>query len=72
MCSSDLLRHLAEIRGWVGPKVKIVSVGGLGGVEDARARLEAGADLLQVYTEFVYSGPSFPRFVAQGLSGNPA
>jgi dihydroorotate dehydrogenase len=64
----EALRHLAEIRSWMGPKPVLISVGGLGGVEDARARLEAGANLLQVYTEFVYSGPSYPRQIAKGLA----
>ena len=66
------LEHLKQIRTYAGPKTTVISVGGLSGPEDARARLELGANLIQVYTEFVYSGPSFPRLVAQGLSGNPA
>ena len=36
-------------------------------VEDARARLEAGATLVQAYTGFVYGGPWWPRRVAAGL-----
>ncbi len=62
------LEQLAEVRSLAGPKTLIISVGGLEGPEDARARLESGANLLQVYTEFVYSGPSFPARVNAGLS----
>jgi dihydroorotate dehydrogenase len=65
---ADALKQLAEVRAWAGPKATVISVGGLGGPEDARARLEAGADLLQVYTEFVYSGPGYPHRIAKALS----
>lgn len=66
--AEDALRHIAEIRALVGSKITLISVGGLASAEDARRRLDQGADLLQVYTEFVYSGPGFPREIAQGLS----
>ncbi|WP_276507667.1 hypothetical protein [Methylacidiphilum kamchatkense] len=29
--------------------------------------MEAGADLLEVFTGFVYNGPSFPKRLCQGL-----
>lgn len=64
------LTQLREVRAVAGPKACLISVGGLADAADARERLEAGANFLQVYTEFVYSGPSFPRRIAQGLA-NP-
>lgn len=64
----EALAHISEIRSWVGSKPLLISVGGLGGVSDARARLEAGANFIQVYTEFVYSGPDYPHQIAKGLS----
>jgi dihydroorotate dehydrogenase len=64
----DAITHIREIRGWMGPKPTLISVGGLGGPEDARERLAAGADLLQVYTEFVYAGPAYPLKMAQALA----
>ena len=45
----------------------LVSVGGITTVEDARARLEAGATLLQAYTAFVYEGPRWPTRILHGL-----
>ncbi len=45
----------------------LVGVGGITTVEDARARLEAGADLLQGYTAFIYEGPGWPRRIVRGL-----
>lgn len=64
----EALAQIQEIRAIIGPKPTLMSVGGLGGVEDAKARLEAGADLLQVYTEFVYAGPSYPRALGRALT----
>jgi dihydroorotate dehydrogenase len=64
----DALRHIQEVRSLVGNKAILISVGGLGDSQDARERLEAGADLLQVYTEFVYQGPGYPRRLALDLA----
>jgi len=64
----EAFEHIKEIRGILGPKPTLISVGGLGDPEDARRRLEAGADLLQVYTEFVYQGPSYPYRIAKAMA----
>lgn len=61
------LEVLRLLRGRVGPDLTLVGVGGITTVEDARARLEAGADLLQAYTAFVYEGPGWPRRLIKGL-----
>jgi dihydroorotate dehydrogenase len=54
------------------PRVAVISVGGLTSVEDARARLRAGADLVQAYTGFVYGGPLWPRRLVTALAeGDP-
>ena len=45
----------------------LVGVGGIHDAQTARDRLAAGADLVQVYTGFVYGGPGFPRRVVDGL-----
>jgi len=37
----------------------VISVGGIMNVSDALARFDAGADLIQVYTGFIYRGPGF-------------
>jgi dihydroorotate dehydrogenase len=65
---AEALAQVHEIRSWIGPKPVLISVGGLNGADDARERLEAGANLLQVYTEFVYAGPTYPRQLAKGLA----
>jgi dihydroorotate dehydrogenase len=63
--SSDVLTLL---RGRVDDRLTLIGVGGLTTVEDARARLDAGADLLQGYTAFIYEGPGWPRRIVKGLS----
>jgi dihydroorotate dehydrogenase len=63
--SLDVLRLL---RGRVGPDLCLVGVGGITSVADARARLDAGATLLQGYTAFVYEGPLWPSRLVRGLA----
>jgi dihydroorotate dehydrogenase len=62
--SLEVLRMLRER---VGTGLTLVGVGGITTVEDARARLDAGADLLQGYTAFVYEGPLWPRAIVKGV-----
>ena len=45
-----LRRHL--------PQLPIIGVGGIDSGDAARAKLEAGADLVQLYTGFIYRGPA--------------
>lgn len=58
---SRSLEVLKFLRSRLGQRYPIISVGGIMTPEDALERLEAGADLIQVYTGFVYEGPGFVR-----------
>ena len=49
----------------------LVSVGGVGSVDDVLARLAAGAVLVQLYTSFVYEGPFLLRRLNLGLLERP-
>ena len=60
-----MLRLLA---GRVGDDLTLVSVGGITTVEDAQARLDAGAALVQGYTAFIFEGPLWPRRIVGGLA----
>ena len=64
----EVLRLLA---GRAGDRLTLVAVGGITTPEDARARLDAGATLLQAYTAFVYEGPLWPRRLVRGLERTP-
>ncbi len=48
-------------------RLPVVSVGGIMRPEDARARLDAGAALVQVYTGLVYAGPGLVKQIVQKL-----
>ncbi|MGZ5049393.1 MAG: quinone-dependent dihydroorotate dehydrogenase [Usitatibacter sp.] len=52
--STEILRKLAAA---LGGRVPLVGVGGILSGADARAKIAAGASLVQVYTGFIYRGP---------------
>ena len=51
----------------LGSRIPIVGVGGISSLEDARAKIQAGATLVQIYTSFIYQGPKLVREIAMGL-----
>ncbi len=50
-------RVVAALRAALGPAYPIIGVGGVMSAADARAKIDAGADLVQLYTGFIYEGP---------------
>jgi len=52
--STEVVRAFASA---FGGKVPIIGVGGISTVEDAQAKLRAGASLVQIYSAFIYRGP---------------
>ncbi|MCO5294042.1 MAG: quinone-dependent dihydroorotate dehydrogenase [Homoserinimonas sp.] len=56
--SVEVLRLLRKA---LGSDCCIISVGGVESAADVTARLEAGADLVQGYTGFIYRGPLWAR-----------
>ncbi len=52
----------------LGGRIPIIGVGGISSLEDARAKLRAGATLVQVYTAFIYQGPGLIRQLARELA----
>ena len=65
--STEVVRYLS---GKLGPDVPIIAAGGIFTAADAREKLEAGATLVQVYTGFIYEGPTIARDICAGLAGN--
>lgn len=59
---------LAKMRQRLAGNLPIIGVGGVDSVDTAIAKLEAGADLIQIYTGLVYQGPGLPQQIARGLS----
>ncbi len=62
------LEVLRLLRGRLGPGTTLIGVGGITTLADARERLDAGADLLQGYTGFVYEGPRWPSRLNAALA----
>lgn len=63
--SMEVLAHIMKnTRG----RLPVISSGGVFTAEDARARLEAGACLVQVWTGFVYEGPATASRICKGLA----
>ena len=52
--STALIRMVREL---AGPDLPIIGVGGIRTAEHAQEKLDAGANLVQVYTGFIYEGP---------------
>jgi dihydroorotate dehydrogenase len=59
---------LAIVRTLVGPHYPLIGVGGIFTAADVRAKLAAGANLVQLYTSFVYEGPLLAARLARELS----
>ena len=63
---APLARQLvARLRERLDGRVAIIGVGGILSAADAQAMLDAGADLVQIYTGLIYRGPSLVRTIAQ-------
>ncbi|MGB0997179.1 MAG: quinone-dependent dihydroorotate dehydrogenase [Pseudomonadales bacterium] len=56
--SRDVVR---KFRARLPQGLPIIGVGGISSVESARSMLDAGADLLQIYSSFIYKGPKLVR-----------
>jgi len=62
--STEVIRFLAENSNKAFP---IIGVGGIHSAEDALEKLEAGADLVQLYTGFIYEGPKLIKQINEAL-----
>lgn len=63
--STEVIRFL---RGKLGKGYPIIGVGGIMSPQDALEKIKAGADLLQVYTGFIYEGPGFIKEINKTLA----
>lgn len=64
------LEVVRRLRGRLGEGPVIIGVGGISSIMDAELMLDAGADLLQAYTAFIYNGPAWPGRINRAL-GRP-
>ena len=59
---------VSQLRGLLGPDRIIIGVGGIFTVSDASRMINAGADLLEILTSFVYEGPLLPGKLNRALA----
>jgi len=60
-------RVIRQLRAELGTAYPIIGVGGVMSAADARAKREAGADLVQLYTGLIYQGPALVPDCARAL-----
>ena len=62
--STDIIRFLSQRSNKSFP---IIGVGGVHSPEDVIEKIKAGADLIQLYTGFIYEGPGIAKKINQSL-----
>ncbi len=62
--STEVIRFLAEKS---NKSFSIIGVGGIHSPEDALEKLDAGADLIQLWTGFVYEGPALVKKINKAI-----
>jgi dihydroorotate dehydrogenase len=60
-------RVIAQLRAALGAGYPIIGVGGVLSGADAQSKIAAGADLVQLYTGFIYKGPELVTEAARAL-----
>jgi len=62
--STEIIRYLRQN---LDNDKKIIGVGGISKPEDAIEKLNAGADLIQIFTGFIYEGPSLIKRINKAI-----
>lgn len=62
--STNVIKYLSEKSNKAFP---IIGVGGIHSEQDAKDKLQAGADLIQIYTGFIYEGPALVKRINKSL-----
>jgi dihydroorotate dehydrogenase len=74
LSGKPLTKHATEVirylRKQLGPDFPIIGVGGIMNENDALEKLEAGANLIQLYTGFVYEGPGVVKRILRAIHRN--
>lgn len=65
-------RVIAQLRAALGAAFPIIGVGGVMSAADAQAKIAAGANLVQIYTGFIYQGPPLIAAAARALARGAA
>ena len=63
-------RVIKALRQSLGADFAIIGVGGILNAQDAVDKIQAGANVVQIYTGFIYRGPDLITQVAKGIKAN--
>ncbi|HCM75524.1 MAG TPA: dihydroorotate dehydrogenase (quinone) [Cytophagales bacterium] len=58
---------ISYLRKNLGPDYPIIGVGGIMSPQDALEKIKAGADLIQIYTGFIYEGPGMIKRINRAI-----
>lgn len=59
---------IRQLRAALGTSFPIIGVGGILSAGDAVSKIQAGADVVQIYTGLIYKGPALVREAAQAIA----
>ena len=62
--STQVISLLSKL---IGGKIPIIGVGGIETADHAKEKIDAGASLVQVYSGFIYQGPTMAKRIVRGL-----
>ncbi len=62
--SNDVIQYISK---YTNRKLPIIGVGGINSAEDAVEKIKSGATLVQIYTGFIYQGPSIVKKINKAL-----
>ena len=62
--STKVIKYLADKSNKAFP---IIGVGGIHSAQDALDKIKAGADLVQIYTGFIYEGPTLVKKINKAI-----
>jgi len=65
--STEVISYLHKKSGGAFP---IIGVGGIDSLESAQEKIDAGASIVQVFSGFIYRGPSLVSSILAGLRLN--
>ena len=69
LSGKPLFKRSTEVVRYIRSKsdIKIIGVGGIHSPEEAQEKLDAGADLIQIYSGFIYEGPGLIKRINKSL-----
>jgi dihydroorotate dehydrogenase len=65
--STEVIKYISDKFKAGSPKFPIIGVGGIMTAQDALEKIEAGSDLIQIYSGFIYKGPQLIKEILQIL-----